>query len=282
MGTSGSSDWTRTRDEIIARALRITGALSMGDTPSDAAYTEGAEALNSIVKAIQTKGVRLWTQDWLTHYVSNPDECSVDGTNYICIQSITSAASYGAYTPSTGSLWTMYWTEGGISGASIACVGSASVSYAPINIFSPASNVLDIERMYVRDEDDDYPMEKITMREYLNIENKYTSDIPQKFAFEKSLVPKVHIYPIPDDSTYVLYYLATTALEDFDSSGNNPDFPVRYIEFLVWALADRLASEKRLTIAERSYIEGRANILWQELIRDDNQNVDTEFINNAY
>lgn len=279
---SGSTDWTRTRDQIIARALRIVGALGMGDTPPTAAYNEGSEALNAIVKQLQTKGVRLWTQDWLMRRVSNPDQCSVDGANYICIRPIASAESYGDYTPSDGSLWTMYWIDGGESGASIATETESTTSYSPVNIFSTPSNVLDIERMYVRDGEDDYPIEKITMREYLNIENKYTSDIPQKFVFQRSLEPQVHIYPLPDDADYVLYYLATTSVEDFDSSGDLPDFPVRYIEFLTWALADRLASEKRLTIAERTYIEQRANILWQELIRDDNENVDTEFINNAY
>lgn len=279
---SGSTDWTRTRDQIIARALRLVGALSMGDTPSANAITEGAEALNAIVKQLQTKGVRLWSQDWLTHYVSNPDQCSVDGTNYICIQSIASAASYGAYTPSTGSLWTMYWIEGGASGGSIACVGSASVSYAPVNIFSPASNVLDIEKMYIRDEDDDTPLEKITLREYMAIPDKYPSDQPTKFVFEKGLTPKVYLYPIPDDSTYVIYYLATTALEDMDSSSDTPDLPVRYIEFLTWALAARLASEKRVTIAERTYIDQQTMILWRELMGDDSPNVDTEFIQNAY
>ncbi len=272
---SGSTDWTRTRDQIIARALRITGALAMGDTPPTAAYNEGSEALNAIVKQLQTKGVRLWTQDWLTHYVSNPAQCSVGGYNYICIKS---GSGNDSAIPQTGSLWRMYWISGGESGASIL----STSYYSPGHVFVTPSNVLDIERMYVRDETDDYPIDKITMREYLNIENKYTSDIPQKFVFERSLEPKVHIYPLPDDADYVLYYLATTSIEDFDSSGDIPDFPVRYIEFLTWALADRLASEKRLTVAERAYIEQRANILWQELIRDDNQNVDTEFINNAY
>jgi hypothetical protein len=276
MGTSGSTDFIRTRDQIIARALRIIGALGMGDTPPTAAYTEGAEALNAIVKYLQTKGVRLWSQDWLAYYVSNADQCKgTDASNYICIKS---GSGNDSAIPTTGSMWKMYWILGGSSGASIV----STVSYSPAHIFTPASNVLDIEKMLIRDDDDDNDVAKITMREYLDIPDKYTSSMPEKFVFEKGLTPKVYLYPIPDDSAYVIHYLATTALEDFDSSGDNPDMPVRYTELLTWMLASRLASEKRLTIAERTYIDQQVDRMWSELMRDDSPNVDMEFIRNAY
>jgi hypothetical protein len=272
---SGSTDWVRTRDQIITRALRIVGAVTMGDTPSSNAITEATEALNAIVKQLQTKGVRLWTQDWLTQYVSNPDVISVSGTPYICIKS---GSGNDARIPSTGSLWQMYWTEGGSGTAGIL----STVSYTPVNVFQTASNVLDIEKMFIRDDGDDYQLQKITMPEYLAIEDKYPSDMPTAFVFEKSMTPRVYLYPIPDDSSYVIHYLATTSLEDFDSSGDLPDFPVRYIEMLTWMLASRLGSEKRLTLGERQYIDTRAEILWRELMTDDSPNVDTEFVNNAY
>jgi hypothetical protein len=248
----------------------------MGDTPPAAQITEGAEALDSIVKYLQTKGVRLWSRDWLDRYVSNADEClGTDGLNYICIQS---GSGTNGRTPITGSLWNMYWTRGGSAGASIL----STVSYTTAHIFNTPSNVLDIEKMLIRDDDDDTPVEKVTMEAYLDIPDKYPSNQPQMFVFDKGLTPKVYLYPLPDDSTYVIHYLATTALEDMDSSGDNPDVPVRYIELLTWMLADRMASEKRLTVGERSYIEQRMNVLWRELITDDSQNVDTEFIQDAY
>ena len=273
--SSGSTDWTRTRDQIITRALRIVGGVSMGDTPSTSAITEATEALNALVKYLQTKGVRLWSQDWMTQYVSNPDQCSVDGTNYICIKS---GSGTDARAPETGSLWTVYWIEGGASGASI----DSTVSYTPVNVFQVASNVLDIEKMLIRDEDTDYEVRKITLPELMAIPEKYESGLPEAFAFEKTMEPRVHLYPIPDDSTYVIYYLATSSLEDFDSSGDTPDMPVKYIEMLVWMLASRLASEKRLTIGERQYIDQQALMYWRELMTDDSPNVDTEYVNNAY
>jgi hypothetical protein len=247
----------------------------MGDTPSSDAITEATEALNAIVKQLQTRGVRLWSQDWLSHYVSNGDQISVSGDVYYCIRD---GSGTDGRTPETGSMWTLYWMSGGASGDTI----DSTVSYSCPNIFYPASNVLDIEKMFIRDGDEDYELEKITVKEYMGIPDKYPSDMPTKFAMEHGMTAKVHLYPVPDDYKYVVYYLATTSLEDFDSSGDLPDFPVRYIEMLTWMLASRLASEKRLTIAERQYIDGQAMIYWRELMTDDNENVDTEYVNNAY
>lgn len=58
--TSGSTDFSVTRDDIIKRALRLIGVLAQGETPTAAQITEGAFALNSLVKAWQADGMPLW------------------------------------------------------------------------------------------------------------------------------------------------------------------------------------------------------------------------------
>lgn len=60
MGTSGSYDYTQTRDDIIKRALRLIGALAQGETPTTDQVTEAAIALNGLVKAWQADGMPLW------------------------------------------------------------------------------------------------------------------------------------------------------------------------------------------------------------------------------
>ena len=60
MPTSGLWNLTTNRDAIIARALRIIGAIGQGETPSSTAVTEAAEALNDLVKEWQTDGMPLW------------------------------------------------------------------------------------------------------------------------------------------------------------------------------------------------------------------------------
>lgn len=58
--TSGSTDFSLTRDDIIKRALRLIGALAQGETPTTDQVTEAAVALNGLVKAWQADGMPLW------------------------------------------------------------------------------------------------------------------------------------------------------------------------------------------------------------------------------
>lgn len=60
MATSGTVDFTLTRDDIIKRALRLIGALAQGETPTSDQITEASIALNGLVKAWQADGMPLW------------------------------------------------------------------------------------------------------------------------------------------------------------------------------------------------------------------------------
>ncbi len=60
MATSNSSNFTCTRDDVIARALRIVQAIGQGETPDPIAVTEATLALNMIVKERQADGMQLW------------------------------------------------------------------------------------------------------------------------------------------------------------------------------------------------------------------------------
>ncbi len=60
MATSGSTNFSTTRDQLIAGALRVAGAISQGETPNATLVSETAEALNMLVKAMQADGMPLW------------------------------------------------------------------------------------------------------------------------------------------------------------------------------------------------------------------------------
>jgi len=60
MATSGSTDFTVTRDQLIAGALRAAGAIAQGETPTATQVTEAAESLNMLVKELQADGMPLW------------------------------------------------------------------------------------------------------------------------------------------------------------------------------------------------------------------------------
>lgn len=60
MPTSGSTDFSVTRDDIIKRALRLLGVVAQGELPTADQTTEAALALNGLVKAWQAEGMPLW------------------------------------------------------------------------------------------------------------------------------------------------------------------------------------------------------------------------------
>lgn len=60
MPTSGSTDFSVTRDDIIKRALRLLGVVAQGETPTTDQVSEAAVALNGLVKAWQADGMPLW------------------------------------------------------------------------------------------------------------------------------------------------------------------------------------------------------------------------------
>lgn len=66
MATSGTTTFNATRDQLITRALRISGAVGQGATPSADAVTEAAMALNMIAKELETDGMPLWKVSTMT------------------------------------------------------------------------------------------------------------------------------------------------------------------------------------------------------------------------
>lgn len=60
MATSGSTDWTLTRDQAITASLRKLAVLPSGGTPTASQISDATDALQAIVKAFQADGMPLW------------------------------------------------------------------------------------------------------------------------------------------------------------------------------------------------------------------------------
>jgi hypothetical protein len=71
MAVSTSFDWTLTRAQVIAGALRKLGVLPSGGTPSTAQTNDAAEALNALIKAFHADGMPLWAITSLTFTVTS-------------------------------------------------------------------------------------------------------------------------------------------------------------------------------------------------------------------
>lgn len=60
MSTSGTYDWAVNQDQVIKRAMRISGNLATGQSPTQAQWNEASQALNDIIKEWCADGMQLW------------------------------------------------------------------------------------------------------------------------------------------------------------------------------------------------------------------------------
>jgi hypothetical protein len=253
LATSGSTDWTRTRDEIIERALRIIGKLGSGQRASAAMTSEGSEALNAMVKSWQSENVFLWTTEWIstTMATASSEVTGTDSAVYTCIRDHTSG---NTNKPITGADYETYWKERGSTGG----VWVTSTSYSSIGDFDVASDTISIEKAFIRYNEDDYDLEIIDKFRFMNIPDKADEGRPTHLWLDRQLTPHIYLWPIPDETTYVLHYKRIRLIEDFDASGNNPDFPIRWINALTYGLAHHLSHEYQLPLQERLALKAEA------------------------
>ncbi|MGI9501860.1 MAG: hypothetical protein ACR2RE_02225, partial [Geminicoccaceae bacterium] len=81
MATSGSIDFTRTRNELITRALKIAGVIEAGETATGDDLLDGAIALNMMLKAWQADGLQLWkTEQGVLFLIKGQEKYSLGAT----------------------------------------------------------------------------------------------------------------------------------------------------------------------------------------------------------
>lgn len=81
MTTSGSIDFSVSRDDIIEEALMHLGILPEGGTPTSDQLTDHSRTLNIMVKALIGRGINLWAVDRVTLALVEDQEEYVTGTD---------------------------------------------------------------------------------------------------------------------------------------------------------------------------------------------------------
>lgn len=219
-------DFNLTRNEIIERAYRIIGKLSVGETMSAEMLQQAIIALNSMVKSWQSRNVFLWTLKDFT-------------------QTLTA----------------------GVTSYSLA--SSDPPFYA-------------IDSAYLRIDNSDRPMDVASWRQYTDIYDKTVAGDPTLVALNNAITPTMYVWPVPSQ-TRTMYFTGLVKLKDFDSAGQNPDFPVRYLEALTFGLAHKLACEYGLPIAERRELERLAQQEFGESkAGETRERAEFEFVSGAF
>jgi hypothetical protein len=262
MATSGSSNWTQTRDNIIYQVADIVGITEEGSTPNAAQISLISRQLNQFIKWLQAvHHVKIWKHEWAQKIFSAPSEVTgTDSNIYTCIRSHTSSSDNK---PITGDNWTTYWKKKGSTGGSWV----TSTAYTSSGDFTDSSDLIGITQAYIRKNDTDKEVEVISNFEYASLPNKTDFGDPIRINFDGKLSPTIFVNPqVEDTDEVVLHYEKIMRIEDFDASGNTPDFPVHWIDPVVWKVAHKVGIIYKIPVQELREIKREADELLSSIL----------------
>ncbi len=110
--------------------------------------------------------------------------------------------------------------------------------------YSLGTDVIDILSMVVRRSSTNYNVTRVSRSEFLSIPNKTTSGRPTQFFLDRQITPNLKLWPLPENSTDVLYYDALTRIQDADTMQNTIEVPFRFYPCLTAGLAYYLSIKK--------------------------------------
>ena len=275
MATSGSYDSNSTRNQIIDTALRKIGVLAEGETSSSQQVADAASDMERMIKAWQGQGIHIWKETEAVlflatsqsiyslgatttdHYVLYDDlttttlsAAAADTATSLTVSSI-SGISDGDYIGIVMDDTTIHWStvNGTPSGSTVniddaidddAASGNAVYAYT-----SKAVRPLQVRSARVQlDSTSETIVTEVGGEGYFDLANKAASGVPISYYYKPALSNgKLYLYPTTSDERYYLNLTTYIPIEDFDTSSNNPDFPVEWHEAIVWNLGKRLLPE---------------------------------------
>lgn len=256
MTTSSSRDFILTRDNIIYQAYRKIDVIGPGDSPSANQITQGGVVLNELVLEWQNDGIGLWT---LTEDTIKLTDGTANVTLDACLEiENVLFRKNGADTPLrrlTREEWrniTDKTTEGAPTSYYVDFQLAAPVIYfypVPPNttgcVTATDASVVICSHDHTSSTADNKPVTGTYYTSYWDV----TTDVTTSGAWA-------------DETVYysdVVKYTKYQRLQDFDATGDNPDFPVRWYQALIWGLAAELAIENGIADAMLDKITMRAN-----------------------
>ena len=289
MATSGSVDFSVSRDNILTDALIIVGAVGPDDTVPTNWTTHAARQLNKLVKALQSKRIGLWARK--TGYI-----LPISDTNSVSLgpsgghatlsysQTTLTVASAALATTVTVSSTTGFgdtravgielddgtiqWTtQSGAAVGSVITVATALTDDASIGNYiyvytTKLQRPVRIVEAYLSDLEGptDVEMEVVAKAMYETIPTKESEGAPNTLNYDPQLDQGVaYFWPRFDSVRSVIKIIFQRPFEDFDASGDTPDFPQEWYDALCYQLAVRLAPVYGMPGADRQMLSQEAN-----------------------
>jgi len=274
MATSGSVDFSITRDNIITEALQLIGVIGEGETPSTNQKSDCARSLNMMIKFWMAEGMNLFVNQEIVLFpikgqrqytfggssvdnMAKESEVITTKLNGSVSSSATSLTVDDTTGMAVGDIIGVVTDSSGIHFSTITVVGSSTTLTIADAIDDDASDndrvytftsaftqkILNVNNAWVRStEDTDVPITIISRQEYVDLSKKTESGKINQLYFDPQVTTaNMNVWPVPDDShtNDRIHLYVTRAYEDFDGVTNEsePDFPQEWYLPLCWGLA---------------------------------------------
>lgn len=279
MATSGSYDFSVTRDNIIVDAYGAIGVGDEGEAISGDMSVRAARLLNMIVQQLSGRSdrapnMKMWTREHATLFIqksqSSYDLGPATTDDYACHDSeivsttLSASASAGASTLTVTSItgmadgdfiltmlssgsWDQNTINGTPSGSTVTLtntLGGAAASGAQVYVFTNRiQKPLDILMVNRRDESgDDCEMNKLFLKEYFRLPDKDQTGEPTSWYYEEKLSNgKLYLDSAPNNALDLIKFVYLRPIQDFDAATDNAEFPKVWYRALVYMLAVDLA-----------------------------------------
>ena len=273
MAVSGSKNFSITRSDIIAAALRKVGVLDASEGPDGDDTSVASFALNLMIKEWVNDGVDLFLRTESTLFLQ-PDTksytLSTDNITDSYVETTLSAAEASgqtviSVTSSTGMTAadfvgikmddnTIHWTtivsvdsatQITITVATDDDAASGNKVYAYTTKSDRPQKLLYAFRRDVNDFDTEVSI--IGENAYRGLSSKGSDGPPVQVWYNpqgNQSTGKLHVWPDNGGKNWdKLVLIAQHLPDDFDASSDNADFPIEFGSALVWGLAAELGSE---------------------------------------
>lgn len=124
--------------------------------------------------------------------------------------------------------------------------------------YSLGTDIIDILSVVVKRDGTDYSLDRLSRDGFISIPNKTTQSRVNQFFLDRQTTPVLNLWPLPDNSTDVVYYNALTRMDDADAYTNTLAMPFRFYPCLAAGLAYYIAMKRapdRVQILKALYEE---------------------------
>ena len=106
------------------------------------------------------------------------------------------------------------------------------------------ASTVSIVDVYITSDSTDFAVNEISLTDYNAYPNKAQTGRPSQYYLQKSMTPKLFLFPAPENSTDVITYWRIAKIDDVTASNEDPEVPSRFIPCMVSGLAYYIAMKK--------------------------------------